>query len=411
MEMPASETIGYGSSLRAVPVEITLERAARLGRRLGITRVTEITRLDRVGIPVFASIRPGAQDGSLCVNAGKGVTASEARASAWMEAIEFAFAEPGVSSVPIVDAAARRILDGPTRPEAILDFCPLLGAQIALDEPMPCVAAEELLSGGSCLVPAEMVFLPAALQAPYRYFGSSSNGLASGNTLLEATVHGLAELIERDICAFCHVSAPSSLVSLESLPPPAAALAGAIHAAGLHLAVRALPNPFDLPCFEAAIADPEMHSPFYINGGYGCHPHRAIALARALCEAAQSRLSVIHGGRDELEEQESRFRVMDEAEQETYVERLWRKVSTASQTLAYAATPDRANETPDLASAFDVMAKALAKVGLNRICRIRFTGPEEELCVVRMMVPGLEEFHPVTMPRMGRRLRDYVAQL
>src|SRR5689334_12365620 len=94
----ASETIKtslhYGSSLRAVPVETTIDAAQQASRLLGITRVTDITRLDRIGIPVFASIRPGAQRGSLCVHAGKGLTLLEAMASAWMEAIEFAMAEP-----------------------------------------------------------------------------------------------------------------------------------------------------------------------------------------------------------------------------------------------------------------------------------------------------------------------------
>ena len=81
------------SSLREAPLEATLARARVVAAQLGITRVTEITRLDVVGVPVFASIRPDALPGSLCVNAGKGMSVDEARVGAYMEAIEFAFAD------------------------------------------------------------------------------------------------------------------------------------------------------------------------------------------------------------------------------------------------------------------------------------------------------------------------------
>ena len=57
-------------------------------RTAGITRITEITHLDRVKIPVFSSIRPTAQSGGVSVYAGKGATVEQARASAMMEGFE-----------------------------------------------------------------------------------------------------------------------------------------------------------------------------------------------------------------------------------------------------------------------------------------------------------------------------------
>src|SRR4026208_582474 len=90
--------IRYSSSVREVKIATTLKRAKQFSRNLGITRVTNVTRLDRVGIPVFCSIRPDAQRGSLCVNAGKGLTEEEACVGAYMEAIEFALAGFGASS-------------------------------------------------------------------------------------------------------------------------------------------------------------------------------------------------------------------------------------------------------------------------------------------------------------------------
>jgi len=401
--------IRCASSLRAVPPATTLERACRWGVALGVTRVTEITRLDRIGIPVCVAVRPGARPGSLCVSAGKGLTVLEARVGAWMEAIEFALAEPRAAEMEVHEATARDVLDGHTRPDAILDFCPVLTAEIPLDAPLPCVAADELVSGAQALVPAEIVFLPPDSRAPSRYFTAGSNGLASGNTLLEATVHGLAELIERDICAFHSLRDRSVSVRIASLPPPASDLAAAVHEASLRLIVRHLPNEFGLPCFSALMIDREAHSPCFVNGGFGCHPHRDIALVRAICEAAQSRLSVIHGGRDDLTDQARRFRGRDETRQQDYWSRACAMSATREREIDADAVVDRAGEAQNLSSAYEVLAESLLRAGMGLICRIALTRPGDELQVVRIVAPGLEEFNAFT-PRVGRRLRDHVSR-
>ena len=57
-------------------------------RTAGITRITNITDLDRIGIPVFSAIIPSAQGGSVSVYAGKGAKNEQAEASAIMEGFE-----------------------------------------------------------------------------------------------------------------------------------------------------------------------------------------------------------------------------------------------------------------------------------------------------------------------------------
>src|SRR5260221_4043556 len=83
------------SSLRQAPIEQTLLHARSTASRLGITRVTDTTWLDKIGIPVFSSIRPTAKAGSLCVNAGKGLLKEDARVGAYMGAIAFVIAGVG----------------------------------------------------------------------------------------------------------------------------------------------------------------------------------------------------------------------------------------------------------------------------------------------------------------------------
>src|SRR5439155_22154967 len=126
----------YSSSVREVPIGETLKHAKAFAHKLGISRVTDVTRLDRVGVPVFCSIRPGAQNGSLCVNAGKGLTSEEARAGAFMESIEFAMAEFGASPIRPRLATPRDLPGVTTRSEAFFDFCPVQGKIISMNEPL-----------------------------------------------------------------------------------------------------------------------------------------------------------------------------------------------------------------------------------------------------------------------------------
>ena len=395
------------SSLRAEPPEVTLRRARAVAPGLGITRVTDITRLDWAGVPVYASVRPEAPPGSLCVNAGKGVTPLEAQVGAYMEAIEYAFAEYGRSRLRVVRATPRDVLDGRTRPDAVLDFCPAMGAEVALDEEMACVEAEDVRTSERLLVPAELVFLPTPTHFGARYFGSNSNGLASGNTVAEATVHALAEVIERDISSFQSLDDRSVLVESGSLPPPVSDIARAVAPRGLELHVRHLPNDFRMPFFCAAVSEPEGVDPVYVSAGFGCHPSHQIALARAVCEAFQSRLSFIHGGRDDLTARHARFEGWAAKRRARYAARLRSKFKGGKARVSFEETEDHAEALNGIEAAQGVLLAALERNGFRRALRVTYTPADFPVQVVRVLVPGLECFTETTA-RVGRRLRDYV---
>src|ERR1700683_2777150 len=74
-------------SERAAAVEDTLARANRVARSFGVTRLANITGLDRLGIPVYTAVVPKSDD-PISVYNGKGTRPVEARAGALMEAIE-----------------------------------------------------------------------------------------------------------------------------------------------------------------------------------------------------------------------------------------------------------------------------------------------------------------------------------
>jgi len=387
---------------------VTLNHARSLARGLGISRVTDITRLDCVGVPVFASIRPDAQPGSLCVNAGKGITVAEARAGAYMEAIEYAFAEYNRASLEVLWVAAGEIYEGKRRQASILDFCPVMNAEIDLGELLPCVATKDLSSGRKYLVPAELVFLPYPRElGGSRYFGSNSNGLCSGNSVLEATIHGIAEVIERDVCSFQSIKDTSELISNRTLPASIRKIETSLSAVGMNLHVRYVENMFRIPYFMAVVAESKVINPIYVSVGYGCHPLKEIALTRAVCEALQSRLSFIHGGRDDLVNRYERFKRSSAGKQARYADSLLARVSRNGSLVRFGSIPDHSRTATDLPSALNVLLDALAQNGFKRVLRVIYTRPRLPLQVLRVIVPRLECFTETTA-RVGVRLRDYV---
>jgi ribosomal protein S12 methylthiotransferase accessory factor len=345
--------------------------------------------------------------GSLCVNAGKGVRPIEAQVGAFMEAIEFAVAEPAVAQLPITAMRMQDVIDGATRPEAILDFCPIVRATFDPAAELACVEAAELMNQQVTWVPAELVLLPYVGETGTGKFGSHSNGLASGNTIGEATLHGVLEIIERDARSFNNVRDRSVRIDHSTLPSIGQELVSAAEAAGLQVCIRALPNDFGFAVFEALLWDPFARTPAFMNGGYGCHLSRDVALVRAITEAIQSRLSWIHGGRDDLAEaaqkrsKRSRSDLAQEAAQRFSILVNWASVRD------YDSVIDSANGIHSVDAALALTFERLAAAGVRHICRVDLSKPAAPLHVVRVIVPRLEYFDP-TSHRIGPRLRDFI---
>ena len=76
---------------RTVDPAATFARVQPYLAGMGITRVANVTGLDRIGVPVVMVCRPNSR--SLAVSQGKGLTLDAAKASGVMEAIELYHAE------------------------------------------------------------------------------------------------------------------------------------------------------------------------------------------------------------------------------------------------------------------------------------------------------------------------------
>ena len=91
---------------RVVPPGETVRRLEPFLADFGITRVARQTGLDRIGIPCFAAFRPNAS--TLSNSQGKGLDDDAARASAVMEAVEFAIAEQPILPMEAATTAELR---------------------------------------------------------------------------------------------------------------------------------------------------------------------------------------------------------------------------------------------------------------------------------------------------------------
>ena len=72
---------------RISPAQETLKRITSISQKIGVTRLADITNMDKLGIPNYSAVLPGTED-YIWVYSGKGPTKAHARASALMESIE-----------------------------------------------------------------------------------------------------------------------------------------------------------------------------------------------------------------------------------------------------------------------------------------------------------------------------------
>jgi ribosomal protein S12 methylthiotransferase accessory factor len=319
-----------------------------------------------------------------------------------MEALEFFFAEPGISPVSTRWGSAREVAGHERAEDAILDFAPLLHREVDLDGSLLLASVRDLESGNECAIPAELIYYPAP-DVGQSLFGSSTNGLASGNSLLEATIQALLELIERDIWSFEFVRCESKLIEAVSLPDEVREIVERAERNGLHFKVRTVPNDYGIPFFVAFVFDLNNPSRKTFNGGWACDLDRDRALVRAVTEAAQSRVAFIHGGRKAPTSRAAGVTLDAQQREAKLVRRHMMGVSDPRQQMLLTDIPDLAF-AGTLQQKLDAVIKRLRRVLQEPIYRVVFTRPELPLQVVRVVVPLLENLKENRV-RLGRRLK------
>jgi YcaO-like protein with predicted kinase domain len=385
LDRPVPKTFKRGTHRSAAP-EDTLARVEVKAREIGITRLGNVTGLDRIGIPVTVAVRPNSH--SFSVSQGKGLGLAQAYASALMEAIELFHGEElsertVVANFQELSAAARAV-----SPSS------LCGTGIPLPErtDIEWIEGYDLLGREACFVPWEVVHTDYTLPTRHSsaHFLSGSNGLASGNHLAEALSSAISELVERDAVALWHAQAVHARsrgrLDIASIDDEACrALLGLYEAADIAIRLWDVTSDIGIPSFICdipAMADDASGGMRRFRGS-GCHADRGVALARAMTEAAQTRLTYIAGIRDDLPPSD-------------YAETEPEKLGAALIDAMSQAAPSRSFH--DIASfdADDVVAdvrwqlERLRAVGIERVIAVDLTRADFGIPVVRVVIPGLE---------------------
>ena len=377
----------YLGTHRAVAPEETLARLRPLLPPLGITRLANITGLDRIGIPVVVACRPNSR--SLAVSQGKGLDLPAARASALMESVEAWHAERITLPLKLASFEELRYT------HRLADVAGLPRTHRSIFHPelaLLWIEGRDLLQQEPLWVPYELVHTNYTLPHPTGSgcFTPTSNGLAAGNHLLEAISHGICEVVERDATTLWQLldddARADTRLDLATVDDPACCGVLERYArAGIAVGVWESTTDVGLASFLCYVAEREadpLH-PLYAAAGFGCHPRREVALLRALTEAAQSRLTTIAGSRDDIPRRD--------------YELLLEPHAAARQRALIAADPPRRRfqdvptfegETFDADVAWEL--ERLQAAGIRQVAVIDLTRREIRVPVVRVVIPGLE---------------------
>ena len=382
---------------RAVPPAETLARVRPLMARMGITRLGNITGLDRIGIPVAVAVRPNSR--SVSVSQGKGLDREQAMASALMEACEGFHAEQ-IDATRVARYRQLAANETVVNPAAM---CPA-GRPFDPGATIGWITGWDLLRREACWVPAEIVHTDYT-RDPDGFFLAGSNGLASGNHLVEAAIAAICELIERDGLALWQAGGirhqAASGIDLASIDDPACCrLLDRYAAAGIDVRICNATTDLGVPVFFCQIRDAPGGDPGRLGRfpGSGCHPDRAIALVRALTEAAQTRLTYIAGIRDDL--LPAKYREPPNAD---IADALFDALARQSRPAAFPLLPSIAGD--DLTGDLRHLLVLLAASGIERVVAIDLSSDEFAIPVVRVVIPGLEgdPRHPNYTPGIRAR--------
>lgn len=364
----------------------------------GITRVAHLTGFDHLGLPVHMAMKP--QGLSLSSGSGKGTTPEASWVSAFMECAEQAVWESlELETIGATEHMLARMgithVPGDDMPQ-------LKGAIWNEHVSTGWTPGWDIVAGEEVLVPSALVDVVATGHSPSRRtllsrpFVAGSNGLASGAHVLEATLSGLQEVVERDGMTLNSIVTRRPRLDADALlAEQAPGVLERIQRAGLSVrVVDATCDDVDVPIVVAYLYDvPGGRTGVFKGAGAGTSARTA--LVRAVTEAAQARCLIVAGARDDQFES-----------QRTAAQRAVPLLSDDA-TGIYQGGIDAG--TGSVLGDLEWMVGRVVAAGFPRVIVIRHTAPHEPVQVVRVIVPGLEGY-PFGYAQTGNRARQWLAK-
>jgi YcaO-like protein with predicted kinase domain len=258
--------------------------------------------------------------------------------------------------------------------------------------PISWIQGFDLASGEPTWVPYEAVFVNFVRQPGHApIFFQGSNGLASGNRLCEAILHGLCEVIERDaLCLWGFLREEQRMeLQVQVSGTGSASLGHAVRTLdnkGVVLAAWEITSDIGIPTYFALVADdPESAEwrPIPMCSGNGTHLDPEIALSRAVHEAIQSRATLISGSRDDQFPGDY-IRAGNRDDHARAIQSI--RSQKPLRSVGDLRPPVADNFEGDLRT---ILAR-LRDVGLDSVIVVDLSRPDVGIAVVKVIVPGLE---------------------
>ena len=383
------------ASLNDLGLEFSV--ADELLKRNGVTRLVNLTGLDTIDVPVWSCVRPHSR--SLAVSFGKGLSDGQAQASAMMEAMESAFAEDRqalVSSHATIGEMERGEVK--TVPLRTLSRCRF--EDVDRNARLGWVRGTSLNSGDEVLAPFELIGLDYTgerKRASYDGFLMSTIGLAAGRTWEEAVCHGLMELIEHDAVAI-----------FELIPALANALPAGRYrrgfsrrldeafelfkTGGIEPIFRSVSDQFGFPVVMCSIPRSSGMGTDRICAGFAARQSVEDAALAALLEAAQVRMTMIAGAREDL--RWSDYQQVRHSDQPASS-----LPPPADTSPLFAAAP---NEPPTELTLQGILQR-LGQAGIHNVYAFSLTRPDDPIHVVRVLAEGLDVADQDSATNLGER--------
>jgi ribosomal protein S12 methylthiotransferase accessory factor len=171
---------------------------------------------------------------------------------------------------------------------------------------------------------------------------------------------------------------------------------------GVEVHLKNLTSDIGVPTIAAATDDVVMQDPALLTLGIGTHLSPEVAATKALLEVAQSRLTQIHGAREDTMYAEHSRKLGYERMKR--INKMWLTENGPEVKLSDLPRMD----TDDIFDDLQVVRSRLNSRGLKSTVVVDLTRKELGIPVVRVIVPGLEVF-AIDEDRVGPRVMGGMA--
>ena len=392
-----SEEITYFKGThRVIAPKKTIEINEDKLKTAGITRIADITDLDRIGLPIYTAIRPTAEEGGVSIYGGKGITKDNAKASAMMEGFERYSAERQGSDESIIsnmDDIGKHI-----NPKS-LNLPKELERVDINNWDLEWSIAHDIISDADYYVPTNAVYHPYnPKDNATRLFKSNTNGLASGNILEEAILHGMFEVIERDAWSIFELTHKNySQIDLNSIESDIINdIIDKFESEGIKIKLMDFTADIKVPTIAASADDTVTKDAGLLTLGIGTHLDPEVAILRALTEVAQSRATQINGAREDT--------VRADFAREAGYERMKRinKYYFQQEEEQISLSDIENRSTDSITKDIEIVKNELIANDIEKILYVDLTRPELDVSVVRVIIPEME-MYAIDQSRAGYR--------